>query len=74
MLAPQAERLESGEYLNLCLQSRAMYSGWIESIESLAGVVGSSYASSRYVLARGFDKLTHLDPFGLQPGPTSSLT
>ncbi|KAG5190770.1 glycine oxidase thio [Tribonema minus] len=38
MLAPQSERLESGHYLNLCLQSRAMYPAWIETLESLAGI------------------------------------
>ena len=37
MIAPQAERLESGPYLDLCLSSRAMYAEWVRSIEAIAG-------------------------------------
>lgn len=40
MIAPQAERLESGTYLDLCLSSRAMYAEWVRSIEAIAGMGG----------------------------------
>lgn len=40
MIAPQAERLESGPYLDLCLSSRAMYAEWVRSIEAIAGMGG----------------------------------
>ncbi|CBJ27273.1 glycine oxidase ThiO [Ectocarpus siliculosus] len=40
MIAPQAERLESGPYLDLCLTSRAMYAEWVRSIEAIAGMGG----------------------------------
>lgn len=40
MIAPQAERLESGPYLDLCLSSRAMYAEWVQSIEAIAGTGG----------------------------------
>lgn len=40
MIAPQAERLESGPYLDLCLSSRAMYAEWVASIEAIAGMGG----------------------------------
>eukprot|EP00953_Heterococcus_sp_UTEX-ZZ885_P007465 4523-Heterococcus_DN1.PRE.1 len=57
MLAPQAERLESGAYLDLCLSSRAMYSDWIESIEALAGIglpAGSKPPDTGFWSAGGF--------------------
>ncbi|CAM9576728.1 unnamed protein product [Scytosiphon promiscuus] len=37
MIAPQAERLESGPYLDLCLTSREMYAEWVTSMEAIAG-------------------------------------
>lgn len=40
MIAPQAERLESGPYLDMCLASRAMYAEWVSSIEAIAGLGG----------------------------------
>lgn len=40
MIAPQAERLESGPYLDLCLASRAVYAEWVRSIEAIAGMGG----------------------------------
>lgn len=42
MIAPQAERLESGPYLDLCLTSRAMYAEWVRSIEAIAGMGGEN--------------------------------
>lgn len=36
MIAPQSERLESGPYLDLCLQSRSMYADWVGSVEAIA--------------------------------------
>lgn len=41
MIAPQAERLESGPYLELCLTSRGMYAEWVASIEAIAGMGGT---------------------------------
>lgn len=40
MIAPQAERLESGPYLDLCLTSREMYAEWVSSLEAIAGTGG----------------------------------
>ncbi|PSB40185.1 glycine oxidase ThiO [Chamaesiphon polymorphus] len=38
MLAPQAERIEPGAMLDLCLASRDLYPEWIGKIESISGV------------------------------------
>lgn len=57
MLAPQAERLDSGAYLDLCLSSRAMYSEWVATIESLAGlgaVPGTKSPDTGFWSAGGF--------------------
>lgn len=53
MIAPQAERLESGTYLDLCLASRAMYSDWVSSIESIAGL-GGDRAETHFWSSGGF--------------------
>ncbi|CAN0312535.1 unnamed protein product, partial [Hapterophycus canaliculatus] len=42
MIAPQAERLESGPYLDLCLTSREMYVEWVSSMEAIAGTGGET--------------------------------
>jgi glycine oxidase len=46
MIAPQAERLESGPYLDLCLSSRSMYSEWVQRLESLASIRPSDSAAA----------------------------
>jgi len=38
MLAPQAERLEEGPLLDLCLRSRAHFGPWLRRLEALSGV------------------------------------
>ncbi len=38
MLAPQAEALEPGAMLDLCLRSRALYPDWTAKLESLTGL------------------------------------
>jgi glycine oxidase ThiO len=38
MLAPQAEAIEPGPLLDLCLQSRALYPDWINKLEGLTGM------------------------------------
>lgn len=38
MLAPQAEGLEPGPMLDLCLRSRAMYPAWVAKLEQLTGM------------------------------------
>lgn len=38
MLAPQAEQIEPGAMLDLCLASRDLYPEWIGKIESISGV------------------------------------
>lgn len=53
MIAPQAERLESGPYLDLCLASRAMYADWVSSIESIAGL-GGDKAETHFWSSGGF--------------------
>lgn len=53
MIAPQAERLESGPYLDLCLSSRAMYAGWVSSIEAIAGL-GGEKAETHFWSCGGF--------------------
>lgn len=53
MIAPQAERLESGPYLDLCLASRAMYADWVSSIESIAGL-GGDKAETHFWSCGGF--------------------
>ena len=53
MIAPQAERLESGPYLDLCLSSRAMYAEWVSSIEAIAGL-GGEKAETHFWSCGGF--------------------
>lgn len=36
MLAPQSERLPAGPLLDICLESRAMYGGWVKGVEGMA--------------------------------------
>lgn len=38
MLAPQAEGLDTGPMLELCLRSRALYPAWVAKLESLTGM------------------------------------
>lgn len=38
MLAPQAEAIPPGPFLDLCLQSRALYPEWSRKLESLSGL------------------------------------
>ena len=44
MLAPQSERLPSGPLLNLCFESRDMYTDFIRSVEELASNCGHEAA------------------------------
>ena len=44
MLAPQAERLPPGPYLDICVSSREMYPQWVKEIEE---VVSSLEKDSR---------------------------
>lgn len=53
MIAPQAERLESSLYLDLCLSSRAMYSEWVSGIEAIAGL-GGEKAETHFWSCGGF--------------------
>jgi len=53
MLAPQAERLPPGPYLDICVSSREMYPQWVKEIEE---VVSSIEKDSRFLsgyLAKG---------------------
>ncbi|KAL3807082.1 hypothetical protein ACHAXA_002108 [Cyclostephanos tholiformis] len=36
MLAPQSERLPAGPLLDICLESRGMYGGWVKGVEGMA--------------------------------------
>lgn len=57
MIAPQAERLESGPYLDLCLTSREMYVEWVSSMEAIAGTggeKGSEKAEAHFWSSGGF--------------------
>jgi glycine oxidase len=38
MLAPQAERIPASPMLDLCLQSRGLYPGWVEQLEEITGL------------------------------------
>ena len=38
MLAPQAERIPPSPMLDLCLQSRGLYPGWVEQLEEITGL------------------------------------
>ncbi len=38
MLAPQAERILPSPMLDLCLQSRALYAGWVDKLEEMTGL------------------------------------
>ncbi|EWM29369.1 glycine oxidase [Nannochloropsis gaditana] len=54
MLAPQAERLEAGPYLDLCLQSRDMYSEWAADLEQWSGGISTGFAAAGGFLAPAF--------------------
>ena len=53
MIAPQAERLESGVYLDLCLASRAVFAEWVSGIEAIAGR-GREEARTHFLSCGGF--------------------
>jgi len=55
MLAPQAERLEAGPYLNLCLQSRNMYTEWAAELEARSGGISTGFAAAGGFLAPAFE-------------------
>ncbi len=55
MLAPQAEGL-TGPMLDLCLQSRAMYGHWIQSLEKLTGLDSGYWPCG--ILAPVYEQLT----------------
>ena len=38
MLAPNAERLTEGPYLDLCLESRSRYAEWVQGVEAASGM------------------------------------
>ncbi|MBD1845039.1 glycine oxidase ThiO [Cyanobacteria bacterium FACHB-63] len=44
MLAPQAEEIPPSPMLDLCLESRALYPGWIHKLESLTGLNAGYWA------------------------------
>ena len=54
MLAPQAERLEAGPYLDLCQESRAMYPEWAAKLEELSGGISTGFAAAGGFLAPAF--------------------
>ena len=54
MLAPQAERLEAGPYLDLCLQSRNMYTEWAADLEARSGGISTGFAAAGGFLAPAF--------------------
>ena len=54
MLAPQAERLAAGPYLDLCLQSRSMYAEWAADLEVRSGGISTGFAAAGGFLAPAF--------------------
>ena len=66
MLAPQSERLPKGPLLDLCLQSRGLYSSYVTSLESLTGLSCGYRANGGFVAPafRGDTVSTHAPPEG----------
>lgn len=54
MLAPQAERLTAGAYLDLCLQSRNMYPEWAAMLEEASGGLTTGFKAAGGFLAPAF--------------------
>ncbi len=54
MLAPQAERLTAGPYLDLCLQSRGMYPEWVAMLEEASGGLSTGFKAAGGFLAPAF--------------------
>ncbi len=54
MLAPQAEMLPEGPYLDLCLRSRSMYHPWVQAIETMASSISPNKVDVGLVSNRGF--------------------
>jgi thiazole synthase len=65
MLAPQSERLPPGKYLDLCLESRRMFPGFCDMVETLARASGEE--GSKYLYGNQFRDSadTDLDPWSV---------
>ncbi len=54
MIAPQAEMLPEGPYLDLCLRSRAMYYPWVQMIETMSSTISPNKVDVGLMSNRGF--------------------
>ncbi len=54
MIAPQAEMLPEGPYLDLCLRSRAMYYPWVQMIETMSSTISPNKVDVQLMSNRGF--------------------
>lgn len=61
MLAPHSERLPSGPLLDLCLQSREMYTDFVSTIESITSNCGDDAA--KYLWNKESEKTCGLEPW-----------
>jgi thiazole synthase len=65
MLAPQSERLPPGQYLDLCLESRRMFPGFCDMVETLARASGDEGAKYLYRNQFRDNAGTELDPWSV---------
>ncbi len=63
MLAPHSERLPSGPLLDLCLQSREMYTEFVSTIESITSNCGNGSASKKYLWTKEEEETSGLEPW-----------
>lgn len=61
MLAPHSERLPSGPLLDLCLESRDLYTDFVELIESITKNCGSD--ASKYLWDKSYGKDNGIEPW-----------
>ncbi len=54
MIAPQAEMLPEGPYLDLCLRSRSMYYPWVQMVETMSSTISPSKVDVGLQSNRGF--------------------
>lgn len=71
MLAPQAERLESGPLLDLCVQARDTWPEWLASLGADAPMLNSLGGFVSPALSRDDPIFSHLPP--LEAGPAEWL-
>jgi thiazole synthase len=69
MLAPQGERLPSGDLLQLCLRSRSLYPDWTSKLEDISGICTNYWACGVLAPTDNPPAADTRQPFAANPQP-----